>query len=164
MKALELKNENISPKVTSFEIFFMGIGNFFYLHNKNHHLFPSYAPKRNITNKNYLKEFVWIPSIELLTFYNESWLKSQATQDKPLLANAFISILKSYGSDHVFKKDYSSKALNRIQHLPIDFKFWRMKLQENNFDSQFTIDITQLSKIVPKNIPVNEISLQGNMK
>lgn len=132
-------------KVSSFEVFFLGVGNYFFLHEKDRHLFPKYIPKMKKDTKTYLKEFVWIPSTELLTFY-KNWLASEYPKERPMNATSLCSKLKYFGTElNPNPKDYSSMTLSHVRHLPIDWKFWRSRLQELDFDQNFTINLTKIA-------------------
>lgn len=155
---LEPEDAKISPnyseeeeplKISPFERFFMGVGNHFFNNPKDQLLFPKYKPKMKKNRSQHLKDYVWIPSTDLLIYYNENWLPLEAPNANPMNANIFCTKLKQIGSEmNLSPKDYSSLTLSRVRHIPIDWKYWHGRAQELGFDQNYTVNVNKLSKSV----------------
>jgi hypothetical protein len=116
--------------------FLMGLGNYFYLFPKKRELFP--AQEKG-------KHWVWISSSLLLEKYHD-WATLNYDQFQKYSAPAFATAFKRIkGDDLLSPKDYSPIYKYNIRHLPIDWEYWRLRLQQLDLDLKFIIDADELA-------------------
>ena len=153
-----------TEKVTKFEKFFIGLSNFF-SSTKEQKLFPKYTPRKEMNERSYLKEFVWVSSMELVGFYNNKWSPLEnsecLTQEPTLSVSDFAKMLKDHGKQASPPRDYSPVTIKNQRHLPIDCKFWEQRRVDLQYDVRYIINISSLAKNYPKE-GQNSNSLQHN--
>jgi hypothetical protein len=84
-------------------------------------------------------------SSRLLEKYQE-WATLNYDQFQKYSAQTFaIAFKKMKGDDPLTPKDYSPIYKHNIRQLPIDWRYWRLRLQQLDLDLNFTIDADELT-------------------